>query len=792
MAEQIKYVATLDTNPFAAASKRLTDVLRGVQGQSESMRSVFAAQTDAMRAQMRGVTENMRAEMVAMGGHFGGLLESVSATRAGFVALTAAAAGLAASKAAAFSAQLTESTMDLARAMGSSTNEASRWREALADVGATQSEAEGAARGLAKQLRENEERMNALGLKTRDAAGNFRPMSDLLVDGIAIVNEYKQGVDQAMVSKELFGKAVDASSKMLLINRDVLAEADAGMKEFGLEVGENAVRAWKDYDAASDKAAQGLRGIGNTVGAIVMPVITDLINAFNSLLPSAITVVRGALGGLATAFHLVKNGVVAVWEVTNAMVISVAEPLRALVEGLGRAMTGDFAGAASVIRGVPATISAAWKTALVEIADSSEKTRERISAIWSPDSAAGKPIGASGSKRFTPGPAGSESPESEKEKRPTDPMATYEAVLAEESRAQALLEAGREYTKEQEVNFWRAILDTYEPGAKARTAIVRKMADLEVAILREKAKQREQLDILGLKAQQDRALAAVELAQMDAQAQLAAGDSTKAQALEADRQFEEQRLAIKLDYLRARMAMVDPERDPVAYEQASLAIEEAERAHRQRMQQIKIEANQNERDNNPMLNVWKSTVDAMSQAAGQILTRQQSLAAGLKNIWQGIRQSIANELSKIIAAKVMAYARERVLALAGIGVKAAEAGAGAAASQAAIPIVGPSMALAAMAATAAAVMGLGASLPSAARGWDIPSGINPIAQLHEQEMVLPAEQAQVIRDMASGNATTSQPAAVLRTVGTMGDFLMVHRHDLAKVLKVINRDSLRG
>ncbi|HFC3047416.1 TPA: phage tail protein, partial [Neisseria gonorrhoeae] len=91
---------------------------------------------------------------------------------------------------------------------------------------------------------------------------------------------------------------------------------------------------------------------------------------------------------------------------------------------------------------------------------------------------------------------------------------------------------------------------------------------------------------------------------------------------------------------------------------------------------------------------------------------------------------------------------------------AVQAASGAAASQAHIPYVGPILAVAAMAAMMSAVMGLmgggGGSqttttttrIPSAAGGWDIPAGINPLTQLHENEMVLPAEHAQTIREMA--------------------------------------------
>ena len=126
---------------------------------------------------------------------------------------------------------------------------------------------------------------------------------------------------------------------------------------------------------------------------------------------------------------------------------------------------------------------------------------------------------------------------------------------------------------------------------------------------------------------------------------------------------------------------------------------------------------------------------------------------------------------------------------------ATQAASGAAASQASIPYVGPILAIAAMAAIMAAVMGLmgggGGSqttttttrIPSAAGGWDIPAGINPLTQLHENEMVLPAEHAQTIREMA-GQSGGDDSTIIINSTG--GDF--IHKKDLAKLLKQMRRD----
>lgn len=69
------------------------------------------------------------------------------------------------------------------------------------------------------------------------------------------------------------------------------------------------------------------------------------------------------------------------------------------------------------------------------------------------------------------------------------------------------------------------------------------------------------------------------------------------------------------------------------------------------------------------------------------------------------------------------------------------------ASVAAIPVVGWAMAPEVGLETYATAMSY---LPSAEGGFDIPAGVNPLTQLHEKEMVLPAEHAETIRSMGGG------------------------------------------
>lgn len=136
-----------------------------------------------------------------------------------------------------------------------------------------------------------------------------------------------------------------------------------------------------------------------------------------------------------------------------------------------------------------------------------------------------------------------------------------------------------------------------------------------------------------------------------------------------------------------------------------------------------------------------------------------------------------------------------------VGANAAQAGSGAAASQASIPYVGPILALAAMATVFAAVMAMGKK-KSAAGGYDIPKGINPMVQTHEEEMILPSKYANVIRGMAGGEegagaAKESSPPINININITSADsrgvrdLLMNNPAALADAIKNAHRNGFR-
>lgn len=799
---EVNVKVTASTGELASGMGKAPSV---VQQAADRMRDSFRKLKDDTKASMGDIHAEVTNRVAGMAGSFGGLVNVLASTRAGFLLLAGVVAAVGFRKSVDQTADMTEKAMDLGRALGVSTNEARVFQAAMDDLGAEPGELAAAGKGLSRQLRENEADMNALGLATRDAQGNLRPMTDLVLDGIAVLNTYKQGADRAMVSQTMFGRGIDASSRLLLLNKQVLDENRQAVADLGLETGENAVAAWKEYDAATDRAALSNKAMVKAIGDSVMPVMTDLVRLFNAAMPAAITVVRGALSGLTAAFLYVKNGVIVLWETINAFVISVAEPIRAVTEAMGRAMVGDFSGAATVLRGIAPTISGAWETAMQRMTESSKETARTVAALFGADTVAGDPGGSRGTKNAPPG-------KPVKDGADKSQMAVFEAQLEAERLLATQRDALHGMSKQQEQAFWDGILKTAVLSEADRLAVGKKAAAARIAVLQQEAREADQLGQAALAAWEQRAQHQVDMDEEEARLSEAIGRSTKEELLAQEQQFEERRFQIKKIALEANRAALDPERDPVQVAQINAQLEALEDGHQQRMAAIRTQIAKQTAEKSRavwddlqsrMSGLWDKGIDAMMQ--GTLTWRNAFRAVGtelaawfgkavvgaqVKSWLQGKAAQLqatlagtAAEKSAQTAGSAATVATKATEATAVVSANAAEAASGAAASQATIPWVGPVLAAAAFASIFAMVMGARSSIKSASGGYDIPAGVNPMTQLHEQEMVLPKDQANAVRDMARSGGGGGEAVHIH---GTPDDTIKLR--DLARVLKRLNRN----
>lgn len=416
-----------------------------------------------------------------------------------------------------------------------------------------------------------------------------------------------------------------------------------------------------------------------------------------------------------------------------------------------------------------------------------------------------------------------------------DPMQAWE----EEIKAQKL--AHREMQREtlthqewdlaREAEYWRAKLATVDANGKTGVKIREKILTLEDQLSKQSTEAKmnqvaewEKLDKHKLEMEKDTADQA-----------LAAGRISQLERLDLEIEFENRRYQIAYDALQERIALAeqDPTYSQTAIDKLKAQMGELGQGHERTQAKNEGKRENQRRKDAPNVmemlqdggkNVWQEAQQQMSQAFTAMLTRAQSFRQAMGGLFSSIRQTFVQEMvSKPLAALVGRFAKEGAMWLANgtrqiaaqtatsaavtgikkvettenVGMNAIQAAAEAFKAMAGIPYVGPILAVGAAAAAMAAVYGLmsgmgggGSStsttttrIPSAAGGWDIPAGINPLTQLHENEMVLPAEHAQTIREMA-GQQGGSDSTIIINSTG--GDF--IHKNDLAKLLKQMKRD----
>lgn len=632
--------------------------------------------------------------------------------------------------------------------------------------------------GLAKvtqTLGTNEAAFTKLGIATRDSNGDFRSSLDILTDTNARLLEFREGTDRNIEMQRIYGRTWKDLVPLLYLTKDAMAETQATAQSLGLVIGEESVAAAADYNNAMDQSAMVLRGMGKAIGDALMPMLSTLGEWFSSIGPAAVTTIKGALGGLMTTFWGLKNGVVVVFETINAVVISIAEPFRAVAAAMWKMVQGDFKGAATELSRGGQTMVNAWKGALKEIEASSSDTAAKIWTLFAtptpmaPVSGAGDAATPDGKKDKAPKAAGG--------KQMSDAAWAMEEAA---HLARTYHQLGEERAAAEEASFERAMKAAeeweadLERGTKAAAEAAKRAAE-----------QRTQVELLWAQNAAAAQLATIDAAESRARHAVDLGTMTTEELLGQEAEFELQRNAIRAQALLDRLATVDPEKDPVVYAQILVTIQELERQHQAKMGEIRLQSARQSAA--PMMNVFSTLEQGMVKLGTTMLTSWRNVGSALRSVLASIGQSIIQEvIVKPLVAKIAAFAKERALTMMGIGADAAKAGSGAAASQASIPYIGPILALAAMAAVFAAVSGMSGKVSSAAGGYDIPAGLNPLTQLHAEEMVLPAKYADVIRGLA-GEERSSQEAAPLH-IHARSDADVVRVGDLKRLLQGMRRD----
>jgi hypothetical protein len=805
-------------------------------------KAVVADFLDKMGAAHKGTqeaTEKISSSLNGIGAGFEKLMTTIGA-------LSAVLAGGAMFKEAiSETINWTGEVVNLSKKVGITSEAASGLALALHHVGMSSEDYGGMVNKMTKQMRANGDAFDQLGIQTKDSNGEWRNSQDVMLDVIEKMNGMKKGTDLNVVSQALFGGRVGDINKLLKINMELIEEETRKAEKLNLVVGPDGAAQAREYKEAMADLHADMLGLSVGVGSALIPTLSKLTENLSTVLMPVVKVVGTIFAALGDIFGILVDCVGDLWNTVSGAIKEAFEPLSNLFSGdlftganvlkvvlgtietvivgitlavkmlvtlavtafenmvtsamaFGRAIkavfTGDFQGAVAAAKDANDKIEANNKKAMDKIVGDALAANQKIQAIWAerPEPKKSKEPGGETTH-------GNDFKAGKKEK-PESLMPAYAAEL-DELKDKILQDSQFLVTmsKAQELAFWQAKLTVAGTSAEDLKKIHHQVVAAEQAVHTELMAQQKK------DAAESRAMDAedtnfkIQSSKIDLQTKkqqlaelAAAGRITREEELrqtielqKAEAALNKAALADELKNLELTDLARKKINDKILLEDKKLAADTATLNR-----QITAEASKH------WVQLGQTIQSSLGNALTSIITKTQSFTQALRNLFKSVTDSMVQMLVQMGLEQAKQFLMRKLMgkeaAASDISAGAGSYAVNAMSSVAAIPVTGWAMAPGVGAAAFANAIGYMGSIASAAGGWDIPAGINPMAQLHSREMVLPEEHADTIRGLKGGggpqihfNITAMDGKDVHRT-------LLKHQDSLYKVLSQGHRNGRLG
>lgn len=725
--------------------------------------------------------------------------------------------------------EFTEASFKMSEMLGTTTEKATEQVAALKLIGVSAEQYEGLLQRMTLQVRNNEQRLNALGVATRGANNEFLDGQQIMQNALGALQQFKEGTDRNLAATELFGRGWGAVLPLLRLNSEMMARAKQDVEDLGLATTKTGVDDMHRFHTATAEVGLVLQGMGKAIAEYMMPRLEAMALWFREVGPTAIKILEGALKGLGGVIEVLTK----MWQSLITYLLATISIITATIEAVG----GMAAAIAS-----PHPVDAAkqrWRKFMDELVLITSQTKAQVDDIWDKPLRKGEihaegSEGKKGGKSYTGKAKGEESAvqklkEELMNKHLEDTNLLENTAKSDKSFWESHLHDFKEKSKE-----WFAVrqqiytlskqlaqqgqadakADEAQQMAEARTSkeekvkIAGEWAEHQKSIygedsteykqaIREKTqaemalhdfKVQLQASEIDSNAKHNTALLAQEMERQ--KGRLAMGQITEQTFALYEQQNARQTYDIQRKALEDKLALLEKDKLDTKEAKDELLKLDDDYALKQIQNQVKVgEALKKNWDN-----IFSSISNAFDTSIKGMIMGTTTFQKALANIWQSIlgefinmlikmgKQWLVNKLAEIQLERLSAAAHlqaetaktsstlvgtaarsaaEQAAADEGLAAQAMSAiktimnnaattFSGVFAALSGIPIIGPFLAAAAAPAAALLVAGEASAVTSAAGGYDIPAGINPMVQTHEKEMILPAHLADTIRGMAAG------------------------------------------
>lgn len=356
-------LAQADLRAFGAETKNLANTIRSGGDAGGALRAQLeqvAGQFNKAKSEVGGLTAALREHAAANDNAVGGIAairaaftgwaasarETREATvstfekiQTGFLALTGLLAGGALfGEAVRDVIQLDQRVTSLQRTLGLSREAALQTDVALRLIGSSSDEYAKVLLRLEQQVRTQEQRMNQLGVTTRNAAGEYLSLPAIFQNALSAIQSYKSGTDQAGVAQEIFRRSAQEMFQFMDLTPAIFERATQVIRDYGIELADH--ESMIKYRV--DLAALGMAGeaVGHQLADQLMPALTGLAAWFTGPGAGAIKLFGIEMKGLAAevvllqgAWQKLEAATATIWDEITEILSSAQQKIKAILTG---------------------------------------------------------------------------------------------------------------------------------------------------------------------------------------------------------------------------------------------------------------------------------------------------------------------------------------------------------------------------------------------------------------------------------------------------------------------------
>lgn len=653
------------------------------------------------------------------------------------------------------------SIISLSRVMGIGTEQASVLSTAIKIIGGTTEEYAAINMRLGMHIKTNADALEQLGVVLKDSNGDLLSQSEIFDNAIKAMAEYKEGADRNQFALYAFGRGAAEVYKYLNLTQDTMRLATDVANRYGLVIGDQAAQQTKQMSYQLNILGIVFDAIKVQIGNEMLPTIVNLAGEFGDLAATTLPYLMGAIKAFMTVFEGFAFSVKSAGAIIVGVLFSIGSIVQSVAVAVMRIAKGDFQGAWQAMKDGASEVKVNMQATWDSVVANAEATSKRLEAIWLGSSEkieAAQGMGK-GTKTFV-------APEKDKKEAAEKSRVSEWRDELEQQKMDE--KAYFDFSIDREKAFWAEKLTLTKAGTKERFEVNHAIFELEKKDAQEQIRDAEkQIDTEMKLAEKSTAAKQKEL---DGKYKL--GEISAKEQIAGEISLANQLYATQTEELSKYEALA--EKYPQIWQQVQDKIKLITEKHNDDINALNLKLQLETKKTYdtlfaPIQSAIDTSVKGMIMGTTTMQKAIQNLGTsivasfvdlGTKEVLEWTKKevmklNVSQMFSDLMVALGIKTATETADAKAGIEIPAAEteietsaatAAAGAASSQAGIPYIGPALAIAAAAAMMALVLGFKSKI-SAAGGYDIPAGVNPLAQLHAQEMVLPADLAGGLRSM---------------------------------------------